>query len=69
MVCWVYVRKKGITMRDLFRNIKRLLREETGATATEYAVIVALIIIVVIASIAAVGTKVSDMYVDSEQGW
>ncbi|MFH1419071.1 MAG: Flp family type IVb pilin [Planctomycetota bacterium] len=69
MVSYVHARLKGKTMRDIFRDIKRLLREESGATATEYAVMVALVIIVVIASIAAVGTKVSGMYVDSEQGW
>ncbi len=37
----------------------RLLREDDGPTTTEYAVLFALILVVVVTSIAAVGGKVS----------
>jgi Flp pilus assembly pilin Flp len=60
--------RQGHTM---VRNgmISKFLSCEQGATATEYAVMLALVLLVVFVAVAAVGTKVSDMYVDSEQGW
>lgn len=42
------------------------LTDESGATATEYAVMLALIIVVCIAAISALGEKTSDMFVDIE---
>lgn len=46
----------------MLNTIKRFLREEDGPTATEYAVMLALIIVVAIASVTALGTKVSDIF-------
>ncbi|MBN2561122.1 MAG: Flp family type IVb pilin [Phycisphaerae bacterium] len=42
---------------------------ESGATATEYAVMIALILLVVIAAVAALGTKVSNTFADAERGF
>ena len=39
--------------------LKSFIREEEGATATEYAVMLALIIVIAIGAISALGTKVS----------
>lgn len=46
----------------MLKTIKRFLREEDGPTATEYAVMLALIIVVVIASVSALGSKVDDIF-------
>ena len=42
--------------------IKRFLVEEGGPTATEYAIMLALIILVAFVSIASLGTSVSDTF-------
>jgi pilus assembly protein Flp/PilA len=41
------------------RAWSRFLREEEGATAVEYAIMLALIIIIAVGAISALGTKVS----------
>lgn len=46
----------------MLNTIKRFLREEDGPTATEYAVMLALVIVVVIASVAALGSKVDAIF-------
>jgi pilus assembly protein Flp/PilA len=51
------------------QQIRRFLACQSGATATEYAVMIALIVIVVIAAVAALGTKVSSNFADTEQGF
>ncbi len=43
-------------------TIKRFLREEDGPTATEYAVMLALIIVVAIGAVGALGSKVNDIF-------
>jgi pilus assembly protein Flp/PilA len=43
-------------------NIYRFLRGDEGATAVEYAVMVALILMVVIASVAAVGVNTKSLW-------
>jgi Flp pilus assembly pilin Flp len=48
------------------RQIRRFLDCQSGATATKYA---AMIAIVVIAAVAALGTKVSTNFADTEQGF
>ena len=47
----------------------RFWAEESGATAAEYAVLLALILLVVIGAVAALGTKVSSTFVDAEQSF
>ena len=44
------------------REALRFLREEDGPTATEYAVMLALIIMVALAAIAGIGSKVNSMF-------
>lgn len=47
-------------MRGIRNFIKRFLRDEEGATATEYAVMLVLIIVVSIVTISVLGTKVNE---------
>ena len=44
-------------MRKVLGQVERFLREEDGPTAVEYAVMLALIIVVCIAAITTIGTK------------
>lgn len=44
-------------MRNLFPKIQRFVRSEEGPTAVEYAVMVAMIVLVCFAAIGAVGTN------------
>ncbi len=53
-------------MKSLINRVKAFLKDEEGATATEYAVMLALIIIVAIGAISALGTKVSSTFADIE---
>ena len=47
-------------MQELWTGIKRFLVEEEGATATEYAVMLVLIIVVALATIIFLGQKVEE---------
>jgi pilus assembly protein Flp/PilA len=49
-------------MRDLRKAVVAFLREEDGPTAVEYAVMLALIIVVCIAAITTVGTNSNKTY-------
>lgn len=53
-------------MKHMNYHLIAFIREEHGATATEYAVMLALIVVVCIAAITALGEKVSTSYVDIE---
>ena len=53
-------------MKSLINRVKSFLVEEDGATATEYAVMLALIIVIALGAISALGTKVSSTFVDLE---
>ena len=53
-------------MKGIVNRIKSFIRDEEGATATEYAVMLALIIVISLAAISALGDKVSDVFVDIE---
>jgi len=46
----------------LARQIDRFARDESGPTATEYAVMLALIILVAAATIQSVGSRMLDLY-------
>ena len=48
------------------QTIKQFLKSEDGPTATEYAVMLALIIVVAIGAITTVGTKVTDVFTSIE---
>lgn len=49
--------------------LRRFLDSEDGATATEYAVMIALIILVCFAAVSALGDKVSSVFTDAEAEW
>ncbi len=51
------------------RTVERFLRSEAGATSTEYAAMIALVLLVIIAAVTLLGTKVSSMFVDAEAGF
>ena len=53
-------------MKGLLTKVKSFLKEEDGPTATEYAVMLALIIIVALAAIGALGSKVDEIFTDVE---
>jgi pilus assembly protein Flp/PilA len=53
-------------MTQLINRVKAFVREEEGATATEYAVMLALIIVIALGAISALGTKVSSTFADIE---
>ena len=62
----------GIGERDMWkilRKAKAFLRAEDAATATEYAVMITLVILVVMLAVAAIGDKVSSGFVTAEQTW
>lgn len=56
-------------MGTIGRKLKQFLLCESGATATEYAVMLALVFLVIIGAVAALGTKVSATFVDAESSF
>jgi len=56
-------------MRAILRYVRAFYRSEDAATATEYAVMIALILLVVFAAVSALGDKVSSSFVNAEQQW
>ena len=55
-------------MKSLLNSVKTFLVSEDGPTAVEYAVMLALIIIVCLTAIRSVGTTVSDRFIDTKNG-
>ena len=53
-------------MKTLVKKARDFLVSEDGPTATEYAVMLALIIIVALAAITLLGTKVSTVFNDAK---
>ncbi len=53
-------------MKSLINRVKAFVKDVEGATATEYAVMLALIIVIAIGAISALGTKVSSTFADIE---
>lgn len=49
-------------MKNLHANIQRFLRDEEGVTAIEYALIAALIAVVIIGAVTLVGEEVSNTF-------
>lgn len=49
-------------MKNLHANIQRFLRDEEGVTAIEYALIAALIAVVIIGAVTLVGKEVSNTF-------
>ena len=50
------------------KTAERFFRSEDGPTTTEYAVMLALIVIVAIGAISGIGVKVSDIFVALDNG-
>jgi len=53
-------------MTNFINRVKGFIRDEEGATATEYAVMLALIIVIALGAISALGDKVSQTFADIE---
>ncbi len=53
-------------MKSLVNRVKAFWKDEEGATATEYAVMLALIIVIALGAISALGTKVSTTFANIE---
>lgn len=51
-------------MKNLAQSVKKFMVSEDGPTAVEYAVMLALIVIVCLTAIKAVGTNASDRFND-----
>lgn len=49
-------------MKNVLGQVKRFLKSEDGPTATEYAVMLALIIVLSLAAITGIGTTVSGIF-------
>jgi pilus assembly protein Flp/PilA len=58
---------RGITMKELMRSIERFLVSEDGPTAVEYAVMLALIVVVCLGAIQAVGTNANTTFTNVSQ--
>ncbi len=56
-------------MRRFFNRVRAFVVDESGVTASEYAVIITLVIIGLIVGIAAIGDKVTAMFANAEQQW
>lgn len=52
-----------MNVRTACRTIRRFLLDQSGPTSTEYAVLLALILIAVLASITTVGVNLNNRYV------
>ena len=50
-------------MNEIFMNVSRFARDEQGATAVEYGMMVGLIAVVVIVAVAALGTQLNTFFV------
>jgi len=55
-------------MKSLISRAKSFLKSEAGPTATEYAVMLALIIVVCLTAIQLIGEKVETMFTNLEDG-
>jgi pilus assembly protein Flp/PilA len=54
--------RKGIAMRQWFAKVQGFLKDEDGPTAVEYAVMLALIIVVCIAAISTLGSNANNTF-------
>ena len=56
-------------MKAVVNRAKAFLQSEDGPTATEYAIMLALIIVVAVGAVTALGTKVSTTFSDIENSF
>lgn len=64
-----FVRRRRCRMAAIVKRLRAFWRDDEGATATEYAVMIALVIIVCIGAVSALGDKVSQVFADASVGW
>ena len=50
----------------MYSTMKRLLHDESGATATEYALLAGLIAVVIVAIVTAIGGELVEIFTDVE---
>ena len=55
-------------MQNLINRVKTFVQSEDGPTATEYAVMLALIVVVALTAIQTLGTSVRDIFTDVNTG-
>ena len=55
-------------MKEFALNVKKFLVSEDGPTAVEYAVMLALIVVVCITAVTNIGTRVNKSFSDTESG-
>lgn len=55
-------------MQNLINRFKTFVQSEDGPTATEYAVMLALIVVVALTAIQTLGTSVRDIFTDVNTG-
>jgi pilus assembly protein Flp/PilA len=53
---------RGVSMKNVKNLLARLIKDEQGATAVEYGMMVALIAAVIVAVVKTVGTKTNDAF-------
>lgn len=51
-------------MKNLYNGIRKFARDEEGATAVEYGIMVGLIAVVIIGAVAAIGTRLGELFGD-----
>ncbi|MCB9854631.1 MAG: Flp family type IVb pilin [Phycisphaerales bacterium] len=56
-------------MCGMLLKVRQFVENEEGATATEYAVMLALIVLACMGAVAALGSKVSGVFSQTEQEW
>ncbi len=56
-------------MRTWKSRFRAFFKSESGATSTEYAIMVVLVILVCLVAVAALGDKVSGGFTTTEQEW
>ena len=60
-------RRRKFNMKNIVSKVQRFLKSEDGPTAVEYAIMLALIVIVCLAAIQSVGTDASSRFDDIAQ--
>jgi pilus assembly protein Flp/PilA len=63
-----FPKRKEEAMKSLINRAKMFVVHEDGPTATEYAVMLALIVIVALAAISSLGTRVRDVFTEVTTG-
>ena len=52
-----------------WRSIQTFLKDERGASSTEYAIFIALVIVIGAVTVSFMGDRVSDLFAEGSEGW